>query len=144
MDILPGDEVSQDTPIPTSPPMDHNRLSLPYVTRVLIGSIGGFSLGTFLGVSYGSQTAGYRFRAENSHRLPKSPKGWYLYHKTKNYHMMLEGLKGGFKMGFKMSLITGGFFVIEEALDRLRDRQDFLSTTIAGISIAGGYSQWSQ
>lgn len=144
MDALPKVDVSQDTsdhPLSTAVSLD--RLSLPYIRRVWIGGIGGLSLGTFLGISYGSQMAGFRFRAENSHRLPKSPKGWYLYHKSKNYHMMLQGLKGGLKMGPKMALLSGGFFVVEEALDRYGGRQDFVSTTIAGVSLAGGYSLWS-
>jgi hypothetical protein len=144
MDVLPKVDVSQNTSNPPASTVTNlDRLSLPYIRRVWIGSIGGLSLGMFLGISYGAQMAGFRFRAENSHRLPKSPKGWYLYHKSKNYHMMLQGLKGGLKTGPSMALLSGGFFVAEEALDRCRGRQDFVSTTIAGIGIAGGYSLWS-
>lgn len=47
-------------------------------------------------------------------------------------------------MGSKVAFWAGGFFVVEEAVDRFRGRKDFLSTLIAGVSIAGGFSFWSK
>lgn len=64
--------------------------------------------------------SGLRFRAENAHRLPSSQVGWYLYHKSKNYHVLLGGVKEGVKMGFRLGFWVGGFFFMEEAVDRLR------------------------
>ena len=107
-----------------------------------MGILGGFSVGAISGATNGSQEAGLRFRAENSHRLPSSQKGWYFYHKTKNYQMMFHGIKGAFRTGSRLGLLVGGFFVAEEVVDRYRERQDFLSTLIAGASLGGFYSLW--
>jgi len=96
-----------------------------------------------LGLSHGSQTTGLRFRAENAHRLPTTPTGWYLYHKSKNYNMALGGVKEGFKMGGKVSFWTAAFFSVEEIFDRYRGTKDFVNTTIASLAVAGSFSVWS-
>ncbi|ELR05339.1 hypothetical protein GMDG_07322 [Pseudogymnoascus destructans 20631-21] len=75
------------------------RLSLPTPQRLLVGTSTAFLVGLTLGGSHGFSLAGLRFRAENAHRLPKEPTGWYLYHKSKNYRMMLEGVREGVRMG---------------------------------------------
>lgn len=132
-----------DAPPPLSAPTDHSRLSLPFRYRLPAVTVAGALAGGFLGLSHGSQTAGLRFRAENAHRLPNSSTGWYLYHKSKNYHMMLGAVKEGIKMGFKVGFCVGAFFTVEEAIDRARrGRRDFLSTVVAGLSLAGGFSAW--
>lgn len=120
-----------------------SRMSLPFGMRLPLATILSFGAGMALGLPHGSQNAGLRFRAENSHRLPSSPTGWYLYHKSKNYHMALAGVKEGFKMGGKVSFWTAGFFSIEDMLDRYRGTKDFFNTVIASLSIAGGFSLWS-
>ncbi len=134
-----------DAPPPLSEPTSVPRLSLPFHIRLPVASSVSFLTGMALGLSHGSQSAGLCFRAENAHRLPQTPTGWYLYHKSKNYHMMLGGVKEGFKMGGKVSVWVGGFFVVEEAVDRLRGgRRDFFSTIVAGLGMAGGFSLWSK
>lgn len=120
-----------------------NRLSIPFLIRLPTTTAAAFITGMALGLSHGTKTAGLRFRAENSHRFPTTSAGWYLYHKTKNYHAMLGGIKEGMKMGFKISFWAGSFFLIEEAVDQLRGTKDFLSTVVAGLSISGGFSAWS-
>ncbi len=130
------------SPNPTS--INPNRLSLPYLTRVSSVTTGAFFTGMFLGLAHGMKTAGLRFRAENSHRFPTAPTGWYLYHKSKNYHVMLGGVKEGLKMGSKVAFWAGGFFMVEEAVDRLRGTKDFISTLVAGVGVAGGFSAWSE
>lgn len=128
-----------------SPILTHeNRLSTPFYFRFPAATAVAFFTGLSLGLSHGSKTAGLRFRAENSHRFPTTATGWYLYHKSKNYHWMLGGLKEGMKMGAKVAFWGGGFFYVEEAVDRMRGRKDFLSTVLAGLSIAGGFSAWSE
>ena len=121
-----------------------NRLSTPFVVRFPAAATGAFVTGLTLGLSHGGKTSGLRFRAENSHRFPTTSTGWYLYHKSKNYHMMLGGIKEGLKMGSKVGFWAGGFFLVEEAVDRVRGTKDFLSTVIAGLSISGGFSAWSK
>lgn len=144
MDAAAEAEVSQNSPHPPAEPVNLNRLSLPYVTRVYTGGFAGFALGMFSGAIYGSRMASLRFRAENSHRLPKSDKGWYLYHKRKNYLMILEGLQRGAKRGLFLAVLVGGFFIVEEAVDRYMGRQEFWSTCIAGSSFGGVYSIWRE
>lgn len=120
------------------------RLSLPFSTRLSAATLVSFIVGAGLGVSYGGKTSGMRFRAENAHRFPTTATGWYLYHKSKNYHMMLGGIKESLKMGPKLAFWAGGLFAMEEAVDRLRGRKDFVSTVVAALSIAGGFGAWSE
>ena len=120
------------------------RLSIPFKYRLPATTIGGSAVGLLLGISHGSRVTGLRFRAENAHRLPSSSTGWYLYHKSKNYHMALGGVKEGLKMGAKMSFWVGTFFTIEEAIDGFSGKRDFMSTTAAGLTVAGGFSAWSK
>ena len=120
------------------------RLSTPTPVRVGGAFTCALIVGTLLGISHGSTMSGMRFRAENSHRFPTTSTGWYLYHKTKNYHVMLGGIKEGLKMGFKTSFWTGSFFVIENAIDNLRHEQDCLSSTIAGLTVAGNFAWFSR
>jgi hypothetical protein len=120
-----------------------SRFSLPFGMRLPLATSLSFVAGMALGLSHGSQTAGLRFRAENAHRLPQTPTGWYLYHKTKNYHMALGGVKEGLKMGAKISVWTGLFFGIEEMFDRYRRTKDFINTVIASLSVAGAFSLYS-
>ncbi|KAG4412103.1 hypothetical protein IFR04_014752 [Cadophora malorum] len=121
-----------------------SRFSFPFGMRLPIATSISFVSGLVLGMSHGSQMAGFRFRAENAHRLPTTPTGWYLYHKSKNYNMALGGVKEGLKMGAKVSFWTAGFFSIEEMFDRYRGTKDFLNTVIASLSIAGGFSLWNR
>lgn len=120
-----------------------SRLSLPTPIRISLATASSFALGLGLGLSHGSRTAGLRFRAENSHRLPKTPTGWYLYHKSKNYHMALEGVKEGLKMGLRLSAWVAAFFYIEDCWDEVRGQKDFVNTVMASLSVAGGFSLWS-
>jgi hypothetical protein len=121
----------------------NSRLSLPTPIRITLATASSFVLGLGLGLSHGSKTAGLRFRAENAHRLPQTPTGWYLYHKSKNYHMALGGVKEGLKMGVRISAWVAAFFYIEDCWDEVRGEKDFLNTVVAGLSVAGGFSLWS-
>ncbi|RFU32702.1 hypothetical protein B7463_g3613, partial [Scytalidium lignicola] len=120
------------------------RVSLPFGIRLPLATTISFLAGMALGISHGSQTAGLRFRAENAHRLPTTPTGWYLYHKSKNYNMALGGVKEGIKMGAKVSIWTSIFFGIEDMFDRYRGTKDFLNTLVASLSVAGGFSLWNR
>ena len=46
-------------------------------------------------------------------------------------------------MGAKVSFWAGSLFVVEEIVDQLRHNKDFVSTALAGLSIAGAFSAWS-
>ena len=136
---FPGSSAQQT---PELPP-EECRLSLPFSTRIstsiIVSSLGGFGLG----FPHGARTAGLRFRAENAHRLPTTPNGWYTYYRSKNYYVLQAGVREGVKMGTKCGFWVGGFFAAEEAVDRLRGHEDFLSTVVAGLGVAGVFTLWS-
>ena len=131
--------------VPPPVSMSESRLSVPFHIRFPLATTGAFIIGAALGISHGGKIAGMQFRAENAHRFPTNPTGWYLYHKRKNYVSMLGGMKEGLKMGSKIGFWAGGFFVAEEAVDRWRGKKDFLSTVVAGVTVAAGFSgrPWS-
>ena len=121
MESQDGTIASEPKLVPIYDPADlyESRLSIPAPLRILTATVLGFLGGFGLGFSYGGKMAGMRFRAENSHRFPTSQTGWYLYHKSKNYHIALGGIKEGLKMGTRVSLWTGSFSVVEEMTDQL-------------------------
>lgn len=120
-----------------------SRLSMPFIFRFPLATSISFLTGAALGVSHGSKMTALRFRAENAHRLPTTPAGWYLYHKSKNYNTALGGVKEGFKMGIKVSVWTAAAFSIEEFFDQYRGTKDFVNTMLASLSVAGAFSLWS-
>ncbi len=160
--------MADDTPLP--PPSDRHssRLSLPLGWRLPLLTLVASTTGLCLGIAHGSTETALRFRAENAHRLPTTQTGWYLYHKSKNYHVILGGVKEGFRMGGRLAVWSGLFVVMEEGVDRGRaaawrewrahapswqgreveeraaERQrDFMSTVLAGLGTAGAFSAWN-
>lgn len=129
---------------PYRSPPQANRLSLSPAVRISLATTSSVLLGLTMGVSYGSTRRGLLFRAENAHRLPTSPTGWYLYHKSKNYHMALGGMREGIKMGAKLGFWTFAFFGIEDSWDEIRGTRDAANTVLAALSVAGGWSLWSE
>ncbi|EHA24183.1 hypothetical protein AAWM_00542 [Aspergillus awamori] len=117
------------------------RLGIKLRKRVLYMSASAWSAGMMIGYMHGSKTASYRFRAENAHRFPDAARGWYQYHKSKNYHAFLQGSSQGMKMGFRLGAGALCFCLLEEVVDYARhDQRDFLSTVTAGLSMSGIYS----
>ncbi|KAI9802463.1 MAG: hypothetical protein M1825_002848 [Sarcosagium campestre] len=137
---------STSTDIPDLRPSPH-RLSIPLSLRLPLATAFCCVGGILVGSTKASRDAGLRFRAENAHRLPTTQTGWYLYHKSKNYHRALAGVKGGVGLGLRICLPVAGFFVVEEAVDHLRgggDRKDFGSSVVAALAAAGGWSLWNR
>jgi hypothetical protein len=146
------------------------RLSINLNDRIGLSAIIGAASGLLIGTIKGSQDAGFRFRAENAHRLPTSQRGWFLYHKSKNYNMMLGGVREGFKQAQKFAFWTVLFFVLEEGIDHgrvriakeiqrwrrkdslrlddnasiLASQRDALSSAFAGLGSAGFFSIFSR
>ncbi|KAK8240802.1 hypothetical protein HDK90DRAFT_195877 [Phyllosticta capitalensis] len=144
----------QSTTAMEPPPPPNTRLAMSYEARMMtIGPISAMT-GFFLGLSQGVMTHGLRFRAENAHRLPSDPAGWFLYHKRKNYVALWGGIREGLFTGFKTGFWACGFLMCEQAVDRLRGlggqdykgqaRGDFGSTVIAGLGTAGAWSLWNR
>ena len=132
--------------------LSQQRLSMFPSQRILAATTIGFTAGGLSGLFQGSNMAGLRFRAENAHRLPSTATGWYLYHKSKNYHIMLGGIKKGFKEGMRIGSMVGFFILSEDAVDRLRawyargemKRKDVGSTVVAALGTSAVFSLWSK
>lgn len=139
----PEDLPDSRTSAPESFYNSNERLSTIFTGRLLLSNISTFAIGAVLGGALGSRQASLRFRAENAHRFPTSQKGWFFYHKSKNYYTALGGVKMGVKTGARLCSWVTMFVVTEEAVDRLRGRSDFLSTVVAGLSLSGFFSIWS-
>ncbi|KAF8543320.1 hypothetical protein BDD12DRAFT_699936, partial [Trichophaea hybrida] len=101
-----------------------------------------FLVGTSLGGTLGGHRAALIFRAENTHRQPTTTKGWYFYHKTKNYRTMYGGMVAGVQTGARVAAWVAMFVIFEDAVDRLRGRVDALGTVVAGLGLSGGFSLW--
>ena len=137
------DNLNQPLDLETFPLDNHRpRLSLITPTRILLGTVTSGLLGFALGTMQGGQTAQLRFRAEHAHKMPDTTTGWYLYHKTKNYHAMKGGITEGFRMAGKTSLWTFVALGLESTVDRCRGASDMFSTAIATLSVAGAFSLW--
>ncbi|KAM7186623.1 FAD-linked oxidoreductase-like protein [Naviculisporaceae sp. PSN 640] len=119
------------------------RLSIPAFIRIPVASVSAFFVGLLLGTAQGSRMAGLRFRAEHAHKLPTTTTGWYLYHKSKNYHVAYGGLKEGFKMGSRVCFWTTSMFAIENMFDTYRGASDLFNTVTACVTVAGGFSLWT-
>jgi len=122
----------------------NSRLNIPAPLRIPMATGAAFLIGMGLGTAHGSKMAGLRFRAEHAHKLPTTTTGWWMYHKSKNYHSAYGGLKEGMRMGFKVSFWTVAMFSIEHMFDTYRGTADLLNTVTACVTVAGGFSLWSE
>ncbi|RDX55504.1 hypothetical protein OH76DRAFT_1338689 [Lentinus brumalis] len=93
------------------------RIDIPRRYYLLPGAavLTGISIGLFRG----SRTASLRFLAENAHRTPKTVRGWYLYNKSKNYRVLLGGLKAAGTDATKLGLTAAGWVALEEGSTHL-------------------------
>ncbi|CAO3645662.1 unnamed protein product [Cunninghamella echinulata] len=117
-----------------------SRAGLPPKPRFIVlsgvGGFWGFGIGAFLG----GKQAGLQYLAENAHRLPTTVQGWYFYHKTKNYRVMLGGAQRGMKYAVKtggLCLLYGG---IEAGLDEIRGEADIVNSVTAGVTTGALFS----
>jgi hypothetical protein len=171
---MDSDELLATPPSVRKEPLIHRelseRLSITVLNRVELAAAAGAISGLLIGTIKGSQDAGFRFRAENAHRLPTSQRGWFLYHKSKNYNMMLGGVVEGLKQGRKFGFWTVLYFLLEEGIDRgrskylreflewrrnklvrsdneagiLENQRDALSSAFAGLGSAGLFSIYNR
>jgi hypothetical protein len=120
----------------------NERLSMRPADRISLGIVSGLLAGMCVGFMRGYQMADLRFRAENAHRMPKSEKGWFFYHRSKTHYSVLAGMKLSAKTGSVFALMSGMFLILEDQLDNIRGGQskDCISTTIAGTMAGGLYS----
>lgn len=127
---------------PTFPQDSQPRLSMASPARITLGSSVAGLIGFSLGATQGGQMAQLRFRAEHAHKMPDSTTGWYLYHKTKNYHAMQGGIREGMRMGARTGFWSFMALSLESTVDRCRGASDMFSTIIASLTVAGAFSLW--
>lgn len=134
--------------IPTKEEVDEMyrqaRLSLPSPLRIPLATAISFLVGLSLGTAHGSRMAGMRFRAEHAHKLPETTTGWYLYHKSKNYHVAYGGVIEGIKMGGRIAFWTTAMLNIESMFDAYRGTADVFNTVTSCVTVAGAFSLWSE
>lgn len=129
---------------PAFPAESHPRLAIMTPSRLLLGSVASSLVGASLGALQGGQMAQLRFRAEHAHKMPDTTAGWYLYHKSKNYHAMQGGIREGFRMGFKTGFWSLMALSLESTVDRYRGSSDMFSTVVATLTVAGAFSLWRE
>jgi hypothetical protein len=128
---------------------NEERLSFEPTGRILLGVVNAGVLGLLLGFNRSFGAAALRFRAENAHRLPKSQKGWYYYHRSKNYTALKTAVLQAPALGGRLGFWTGLFLVSEQSWDDFREKRgteskDVFSTLAAGFMVSGVYSIWSK
>lgn len=106
---------------------------------ILAGGVGFFS-----GFYEGIKLSSLRYLTENSHRLPKNVGGWYFYHKKKNYIMLTNGFKTGFKHSLKYSFLVSLFFGSEALIDRIRGEIDLFNTILNSTFFFTAYGVYNK
>ncbi|KAF3913900.1 hypothetical protein ABW21_db0204875 [Orbilia brochopaga] len=125
------------TDTPTNPP--RVRLNLHPLTRLALGATFAFSTIFITTALRTTHTASLQFRAENAHRLPRSQKDWFFYHRSRSYAAMRDGVVAGVSRGVGMAGYVALFVAVEEAVDVVRGgRVNFGASTIAG-GVTGGW-----
>ena len=132
---LPSTVASSDGPNAPEKPQPI-RLNIPPRYYLLPGSA--LIAGTTIGLLRGTRKASLRFLAENAHRPPTTVQGWYFYNKTKNYRVILGGIKGAAADAFRLGTTATGWVAIEEGCNRA-GLEDFAEVA-AGVGTAGVFS----
>ncbi|ORZ22543.1 hypothetical protein BCR42DRAFT_433864 [Absidia repens] len=117
-----------------------SRAGLSPMPRLLVfstvGGFWGFGIGAFIG----GRQSGLQYLAENAHRLPTTVQGWYFYHKTKNYRVMLGGVKRGMRFAVKTGGLCFLYGLVEAGLDDVRGEADIVNSVTAGITTGAIFS----
>lgn len=108
-----------------------------WTTLTSMSAVMGFSIGALIR----ARETGLQFTAENSHRKPTTQKGWYLYHRNKNYAIGWGAIRGGMAYALKFGGFLGAFFAGDVALDLMRGGvvewwHGAASGTVCGIAFA--------
>ncbi|KAL5596539.1 hypothetical protein BROUX41_006765 [Berkeleyomyces rouxiae] len=143
----PSAPAAPELPTPGAAPAanaDRPRLGIPASLRLLAAGSTSFATGALLGMAQGGRMAQLRFRAEHAHKTPSTMTGWYLYHKSKNYHAAQGAIVEGVRMGARLGVWTTAMFALEQTVDRYRGRRDLVSTVLASLSVAGLFSLWNR
>ncbi|KIY65446.1 hypothetical protein CYLTODRAFT_424353 [Cylindrobasidium torrendii FP15055 ss-10] len=87
--------------VPAADPNDapSTRWNISAPPRLLSLAPAAFLITASLGFIRSARASSLRYLAENAHRPPRTKQGWYFYQKTKNYRVLLAGIKGAAKDG---------------------------------------------
>jgi Na+(H+)/acetate symporter ActP len=100
----------------------------------------GFASGAYLS---GRQRS-LQFLAENAHRLPKTVKGWYFYHKYKQHEAIHGAYKGGLRyalrFGFVGLMYCGTEALMESEKFGLIGTESWMCSLGAGLVTANIFS----
>ncbi|KIL68340.1 hypothetical protein M378DRAFT_72193 [Amanita muscaria Koide BX008] len=112
---MSSSEIQNDTV--RAPETKAIRLDIPSRWYVVPGTA--FFAGSIIGLVRGGRNSSMQFLAENVHRPPTTVQGWYFYNKTKNYKVMLGGLRGAGADGSRLGILGLGWVILEETLERV-------------------------
>jgi hypothetical protein len=120
----------------------HNRLSRPGPARITFYFTNALAIFWVIGFLRARRFAAHQFLAENSHRLPTSDAGWYLYHRAKNYRVLWRGFTGGIKYGLAGGACAFVYGFTEEAWDQgvRGGKVDAIGSVVAGTTVAGVFA----
>ena len=120
----------------------HNRLSRPGPARIVFYFTNTLGIFWVIGFLRARRLAAHQFLAENSHRLPTSDAGWYLYHRAKNYRVLWQGFKGGVKYGLAGGACAFFYGFVEEAWDQgvRMGKVDAGGSLVAGTATASVFA----
>lgn len=143
----PKPVVPSNSATPSQVTVDHgNRLSRPGPARLVFYFTNGIAIFWILGFIRTRRLAAHQFLAENSHRLPTSDAGWYLYHRAKNYRVVWRGANGGVKYGLAGGAYAFLYGFVEEAWDQgvRNGKVDAGGSVVAGTVTAGVFAMWKR
>ncbi len=126
-----SDDASSDTPAQI-------HIHIPPRYYLLPGAA--IIFGTTIGLLRGSRRESLRFLAENVHRPPTTVRGWYLYNKTKNYRVMMGGLKQAGADSARLAAAAAVFVAVEEGAAHVGGVVGEVKDVLAGVGTAGVFS----
>ncbi|KZT74292.1 hypothetical protein DAEQUDRAFT_720455, partial [Daedalea quercina L-15889] len=99
-----------------------------------------FAVGAMIGLRRGARTAAMQFLAENVHRPPTTVQGWYFYNKTKNYRVLMAGLREAGWSAVKLTAISGTYVAVSEACEYMGGAWGEVKEVASCVGIAAAFS----
>ncbi|KZT12552.1 uncharacterized protein LAESUDRAFT_718821 [Laetiporus sulphureus 93-53] len=132
------DTTTNSTDTDGTPPKPSIHLTIPPRLFILPGSA--LLLGAMIGLRRGARTAALQFLAENVHRPPTTVRGWYFYNKTKNYRVLMAGMKESGKEAARLGATAGVWVALEEGCERVDGLAKEAQEVIAAMGTASVFS----